>query len=240
MGRAARRRWQGLGCVAAGWALLLPGWCAAQATDPRTQYVEWPVRSETLQCDPIAVNPELDERLRRHEASGVTRLFAIVAADHQLRILNPASASGTEADHLIIDRLLRDRLHKCRARTGPYDLLLEARWDFARGLPIEITTRAARPQDLRPPVVQLDHCARPPYPREAARRGEQGFTRLALVVDGTGRVVKARVVSSSGSELLDAAAQAALLLCTVTPAMLRDEPLGGFSSVQSEYIWRLQ
>ncbi|MEM1313992.1 MAG: energy transducer TonB [Pseudomonadota bacterium] len=41
------------------------------------------------------------------------------------------------------------------------------------------------------------------YPRRARQRGQQGIGRLQFVVDGSGRLIDARVAGSSGHDLLD-------------------------------------
>jgi protein TonB len=42
------------------------------------------------------------------------------------------------------------------------------------------------------------------YPPEARARGEQGVTRLAFSIDSQGRLLSSRIVTSSGSAVLDA------------------------------------
>jgi protein TonB len=42
------------------------------------------------------------------------------------------------------------------------------------------------------------------YPSEARSRGEHGVARLAFSIDGTGRLLSSRIVTSSGSAALDA------------------------------------
>lgn len=48
----------------------------------------------------------------------------------------------------------------------------------------------------------------PPYPALSLRLGEEGVVQLRLTISAEGRVVAAAVVRTSGSEALDAAAQA--------------------------------
>ncbi len=48
--------------------------------------------------------------------------------------------------------------------------------------------------------------ARKTYPEAARRRGAEGLVRLTLRVSGDGRLIAAKLASSSGSTLLDRAA----------------------------------
>ncbi|HUX38910.1 MAG TPA: TonB family protein [Rectinemataceae bacterium] len=48
------------------------------------------------------------------------------------------------------------------------------------------------------------------YPETARRRGTEGTTRLAISIDAAGRLLSIRSIESSGSALLDAAAEALL------------------------------
>jgi protein TonB len=70
------------------------------------------------------------------------------------------------------------------------------------------------------PPAQPDHLAIgitathtiPPYPATAIRQGVEGTVLLRLTVAQTGRVARAEVMTSSGSEALDQAAQAWILM----------------------------
>ena len=55
------------------------------------------------------------------------------------------------------------------------------------------------------------------YPEEARRRGEQGNVTLRFTVEPSGQVVNVAVVHSSGSRLLDTAAQAMLRNAKLPP-----------------------
>lgn len=67
-------------------------------------------------------------------------------------------------------------------------------------MPTCSTTQAESPQPLP------GHNAPPEYPRAARRRGIQGTTVLGITIDDDGAVTACRVVTTSGSTLLDAAA----------------------------------
>jgi periplasmic protein TonB len=51
-------------------------------------------------------------------------------------------------------------------------------------------------------VTILEHNKR--YPADARARGEHGVTRLAFSIDGNGRLLSSRILTSSGSAALDA------------------------------------
>lgn len=55
------------------------------------------------------------------------------------------------------------------------------------------------------------------YPEEARRRGEEGKVAIRFVIDRSGRVSEAAIVSQSGSERLDAAALALLRQASLPP-----------------------
>jgi TonB family protein len=90
----------------------------------------------------------------------------------------------------------------------------------------------------RPVRLEMERCARPEYPREAARAGDTGTTKIRFQVSAEGVVTEARVVRSSGSALLDEAAVASLSKCSFRPAAVDSRPVAGSTVV--EYVWRLE
>lgn len=56
-------------------------------------------------------------------------------------------------------------------------------------------------------------CAKPEYPKEAARRGSQGTTTVRFLIETDGSVVQSEIVKSSGDASLDEAARSALAKC---------------------------
>lgn len=87
-------------------------------------------------------------------------------------------------------------------------------------------------------AVLAQGCATPEYPARAARNGDTGTVRLALLVGADGRVNNARVASSSGSRDLDRAALNALSQCRFQPAVANGQPQEGWAQI--EYVWRLE
>jgi protein TonB len=87
-------------------------------------------------------------------------------------------------------------------------------------------------------LADANGCAKPEYPTRAARNGESGTVKLALLVGTDGRVAGSRVQSSSGSRELDKAAVSALSLCKFKPATN-----GGAAEqawAQIAYVWTLE
>lgn len=87
-------------------------------------------------------------------------------------------------------------------------------------------------------AVFAEGCATPEYPARAARNGDQGTVRLALLVGADGRVTSSRVAKSSGSRDLDRAAVQALSLCKFQPAVNNGQAEAGWAQI--DYVWRLE
>jgi protein TonB len=65
----------------------------------------------------------------------------------------------------------------------------------------------------------------PDYPDEAKRRGWIGMVQLELDLDQAGRVTAARVLRSSGHEILDRAALEAARTWEFSPATMGGRPV---------------
>lgn len=87
-------------------------------------------------------------------------------------------------------------------------------------------------------AVFAEGCATPGYPAQAARNGESGTVRLALLVGADGRVNSSRVAKSSGSRDLDKAAVQALSLCKFQPAINNGQAEAGWAQI--DYVWKLE
>ncbi|MGB9109969.1 MAG: energy transducer TonB, partial [Telluria sp.] len=74
----------------------------------------------------------------------------------------------------------------------------------------QITFPADTPQTPPPPRKT---CAKPVYPREAIRNEWSGKSTIAFLIGVDGLVKDAKVVKSSGHDILDEAAKEALSLC---------------------------
>ena len=92
----------------------------------------------------------------------------------------------------------------------------------------ETKTRAL---NLEAPPAVLKRVV-PQYPAEAASDGLEGRVILKAMIDKKGEVAGASIVSSSGYQLLDAAALKALRLWRFSPATgKRGEPVQGFVQI---------
>ena len=65
----------------------------------------------------------------------------------------------------------------------------------------------------------------PIYPRSARKAGLEGFVRIAAVIDESGKVVSAEVLSSSGNAVLDQAALEEVQRAIFEPARLAAKPV---------------
>ena len=66
---------------------------------------------------------------------------------------------------------------------------------------------------------------KPPYPEEARAQRMEGVVMLLVSVDAAGRVVSARLSQSSGHDVLDRAALAAIRTWRFVPAHHADQPV---------------
>lgn len=88
----------------------------------------------------------------------------------------------------------------------------------------------------RPPRCK---CTRPQYPVEAARRGEQGTTKVRITIAPDGFVSEVELLQSSGSTTLDQATFEHFKDVCFKPA--RDSSGNAVSaSTTVEYKWRLE
>ena len=93
---------------------------------------------------------------------------------------------------------------------------------------IGVRARAEQPTvpfyrlEVRPTVVDAPA---PVYPEAVRNAGIEGSVAVEALLDLDGSVVDARVLKSSGNDMLDAAAIEAALRARFTPAMQRDKPV---------------
>ncbi|WP_374402295.1 energy transducer TonB [Niveibacterium sp.] len=81
-------------------------------------------------------------------------------------------------------------------------------------------------------------CETPVYPRGAADAGEHGTTRLAFLLDVTGKPLEGRVENSSGYRRLDQAALKAFTKCVYKPAIENGQPVQAW--VVIDFEWTLE
>lgn len=91
-----------------------------------------------------------------------------------------------------------------------------------RGNPSD-TTEPFIPTDFTPPSLQTD--VEPDYPREARKKGYEGSVEMNLLVGVNGEVREARVVTSSGHDILDETALQLARKLRYNPARREGEPI---------------
>jgi TonB family protein len=87
-------------------------------------------------------------------------------------------------------------------------------------------------------VVNFDTCAKPEWPKEALRKEQSGKVTLGFLIGTDGTVNDAKVLSSSGYQLLDEAAREGIRKCRFTPASVNGVPQEGWQMMQ--YVWQLE
>lgn len=87
-----------------------------------------------------------------------------------------------------------------------------------RSTPTKRSTPSPKPASSKPSSARVLSRSSPVYPSKARRSGTEGKVTVLVAVATSGRVSNARVTSSSGSSLLDAAAMKAATRYRFTPA----------------------
>lgn len=105
---------------------------------------------------------------------------------------------------------------------------------FAATLAAISLNAAAQTAAPAPPETPLPKktCARPVYPAGT------GTSTIAFLIGVDGLVKDARVLKSSGHDILDEAAKSALELCQFKPARENGKPVQSWQPVQ--YVWTLE
>jgi protein TonB len=78
-------------------------------------------------------------------------------------------------------------------------------------------------------------CAKPVYPTMSRRLNEAGVVTLLMLIDVNGRVVDARVKSSSGYPRLDQAARETVISCHFKPATVDGRPNAAWSFIRYQF-----
>jgi TonB family protein len=81
-------------------------------------------------------------------------------------------------------------------------------------------------------------CPRPEYPKEAMQAHWTGVSTVAFLIDTEGKVRNAKVLKSSGHDILDDAALTTLQGCAFRPAMKNGRPVEAWQPIQ--FVWTLQ
>jgi len=81
-------------------------------------------------------------------------------------------------------------------------------------------------------------CPRPVYPKEALQAHWTGVSTVAFLIDTDGKVRNAKVLKSSGHDMLDDAALTTLQGCAFRPTMKNGRPVEAWQPIQ--FVWTLE
>ena len=87
-------------------------------------------------------------------------------------------------------------------------------------------------------MLDFNSCAKPHYPAESLAAKHQGVVDLSFLVDANGVAQDAKIVKSSGHDLLDVAARDAIKLCKFVPAKKDGQYVETWAKIQ--YVWTLK
>ena len=91
--------------------------------------------------------------------------------------------------------------------------------------------------DTVPASIDWNSCARPEYPEESVRFGQQGTVTMSFVVDAEGNASEGKVVETSGTRRLDYRALSALSRCDFEPERVNGKPVASVAQVR--FTWKL-
>ena len=87
-------------------------------------------------------------------------------------------------------------------------------------------------------VADFRSCAKPVWPAESLKNGNQGTVTLEFTVSEAGKATASRVTRSSGFPLLDEAAREGLTKCSFKAATKNGQPVS--STLHIQYVWTLK
>jgi TonB family protein len=88
------------------------------------------------------------------------------------------------------------------------------------------------------PSADFRTCTKPEWPRSSLRYEETGTVTLAFFVNPDGRILRAKILQSSGHVELDNAAFAGIANCRFKPASVDGKPTPAWAMLQ--YVWALE
>ncbi|CAA0082623.1 energy transducer TonB [Zhongshania aliphaticivorans] len=88
-----------------------------------------------------------------------------------------------------------------------------------------------------PASIDWNSCARPEYPEESVRFGQQGTVTMSFTVDAEGKASDGKVVETSGTRRLDYRALSALSRCDFEPERVNGKPVSSLAQVR--FTWKL-
>lgn len=89
-----------------------------------------------------------------------------------------------------------------------------------------------------PAVANFNSCAKPVWPKQSLRDGNQGTVTLAFKISADGKAEQSKLLKSSGFPLLDEAALQGITKCRFKPATQADTPVPAW--MQMQYVWTLK
>jgi len=169
--------------------------------------------------------PDYPEGSLAANESGTTQLRYVVDIDHSLREVQIDRSSGWPR----LDQAAIDAFSRCKGVPASVNGTAVAAYgrtvvNWRPGMQAEVGTRSAS--------------CRPTYPEEAIKQELQGTSKLRFSISERGSVTSVAVVSSSGSDLLDAAAISGLATCRFKVSLdANGNPI--VSSIVVDYVWKL-
>lgn len=150
--------------------------------------------------------------------------------------LAPDKVSSTPNRNLPIPRgnyVIGTRDSDPGAVVGPVGPANGVRSDTGGGVPLKVDVGTPPPVLIEKPKVRIVHKSvingeavvlpKPPYPPMAKQMRIQGMVNVQVLIDESGKVVSAKVVS--GNPALSAAAQRAAFSARFSPTTLNDQPV---------------
>ncbi|CAA0087019.1 Uncharacterised protein [Zhongshania aliphaticivorans] len=92
-------------------------------------------------------------------------------------------------------------------------------------------------EDRVPASIDWNSCARPEYPEESVRFGQQGTVTMAFTVDANGQPSEGKIVETSGTRRLDYRALSALSRCKFEPERVNGNAISSLAQVR--FTWKL-
>ena len=87
-------------------------------------------------------------------------------------------------------------------------------------------------------VADFRSCAKPHYPAESLKNGNQGTLTLFFLIGVDGKAKDSAIKKSSGFAPLDEEARSAIAKCSFKPATVAGQPVEDWMMMQ--YVWTLK
>ena len=87
-------------------------------------------------------------------------------------------------------------------------------------------------------TADFKSCAKPHYPAESLKNGNQGTVTLSFLIGTDGKVKDSAIAKSSGFRPLDDEARTAIAKCSFKPATVAGQPVEDWMKMQ--YVWTLK